>query len=344
MKKTLIALAALASVSAFAQSSVTISGKFGVAYQAGLGGKSNIAVTDGDVNFASTEDLGGGMKAGATIGLRTRGRENTVSVKDNGTDAVKSAYSEVGRDATVWVSGDFGKLTAGSIELGNGITGLGWGGANVSLPTDINNGGLLSANAYANVLVYTAPTFNGVTVSVARADSIGTVGHAATSVKNGVETDQGLTANVVGATYVNGPLSVFADYTKFGDLKADGSVYDGKRTRLAASYDFGVAKVGYGVEDNKGTSRDTTGGKQTTFGVSVPMGALTIGAVYAKSDETSGTSTAVTQGTAKGFGADYSLSKRTVINMSWAKIDRTDGNAATTNEGKEYRVRLMHSF
>jgi len=357
MKKTLIALAALASVSAFAQSSVTISGKFGTAYQKAAAGKANLAVTDGDVNFASVEDLGGGMKAGATIGLRTRGRENTSSATVAAQSAAastslataatataqtyaKTAYSEVGRDATVYVSGDFGKVTAGSIELGNGITGLGWGGANVTLPTDINNGGVLSANAYANVLIYSLPSFNGVNVSLIRADSIGSVGLAAANVAaSGAETDRGLTANVVAATYSTGALSLAADYTKFGTLKSDGGAYDGKRTRISASYDLGMAKVGFGQEDNSGTSRDTANGKQTTAGVSVPMGALTLGAVWAKNTESTSTNY---NPRAYGLVAEYALSKRTALNFSYSK--KTADNDTATTDGKQYRARLMHSF
>ena len=70
MKKTLIALAALASVSAFAQSSVTISGKLRYAYITNSSTASGtttkaagIGRTDGDVVFTATEDLGGGLKA-----------------------------------------------------------------------------------------------------------------------------------------------------------------------------------------------------------------------------------------------------------------------------------------
>lgn len=59
--------------------------------------------------------------------------------------------------------------------------------------------------------------------------------------------------------------------------------------------------------------------------------------IYAKSTESTAT------GTATGLAADYSFSKRTVLNVSYAKIDRTD-STDTTKEGKQYRVRLMHSF
>jgi predicted porin len=363
-------LAALAAVgAASAQSSVTISGKFGVAVQQGLGaeggykGKSNIAVTDGDVNFAAVEDLGGGLRAGATIGLRTRGRENTsvattqaVTTTPSLTTAQaysRSSYSEVGRDATVFLSGGFGRLTLGSIELGNGITGNGWGGTNLSLPTDVNNGGVLSANSYANIAQYTSPTFNGLTVTVTRADSAATVGVSPKTIAaSGNETDRGVTANVVGLSYVAGPISASIDSTNFGgNTSFTGAASNRKRTRVSASYDFGVARVGAGQEDNKGTaSTGNYNGKQTTFGVSAPVSpALRVGMIYAKNTESAVLGVAAGANVvakATGIAADYSLSKRTVINVSTAKIERADlaDSSSYDKEGRQFRVRLMHNF
>jgi hypothetical protein len=373
MKKSLIALAALAAVSAAsAQSTVTISGKFGTAYQLGLGteatakGKANIAVTDGDVNFAAVEDLGGGLKAGATMALRLRGRENVSAATTQAVTATTSAaavvttaqayslsaYSEVGRDATVFLSGAFGTITAGSVEFGNGISGRGWGGANLSLSTDVNNGGVLSANAYGNLLQYSSPAFNGFAVQLTRADSIGTVVGQKTLAASGRETSLGVNANIIGVTYAAGPLTAGFDNTAFsGTTTIGGADSDRTRTRISADYDFGIAKVGFGQEDNKGTA--TTGtyaGKQTTFGVSAPVtSALRVGMVYAKNTESAVIGVAAGANViakATGFAADYAFSKRTVLNISTAKISRDDlaDGANYDKEGRQYRVRLMHSF
>ena len=84
MKKTLVALAALASVSAFAQ--VTITGNLDFA-GARVGGTANgqkgttFSTTTGTgstsaINIAATEDLGGGMKATAFWGLDIRSLSN----------------------------------------------------------------------------------------------------------------------------------------------------------------------------------------------------------------------------------------------------------------------------
>jgi len=367
MKKSLIALAALAAVTAAsAQSTVTLSGKFGTSFQSPLGseatikGKANIAISDGDIGFAAVEDLGGGLKAGASMALRSRGRENVkaVTVAANATGGTTAqtyavTYSpEVGRDATVFLSGGFGTITAGSIELGNGITGRGFGGTNSSLPTDLNNGGVLSANAYANILSYSSPVMSGLSVQLTRADSIGSVGNGSTTITaTGSETSLGLNANVIGLTYANGPLTAGFDSTAFsGNTTHGGANSDRKRTRMSADYDFGFVKIGVGQEDNKGTA--TTGtyaGKQTAFGISAPITpALRVGLAYAKNSENAviGVSTAGAVAKGTGLSADYSFSKRTVLNVSYATIARDDlaDNANYNKEGTQYRVRLMHSF
>jgi len=77
MKKSLIALAALAATGAFAQSTVTISGRLDavVRYTAKVApGNANYSITeDGAANtirFAVVEDLGGGLRAVGDVGMR----------------------------------------------------------------------------------------------------------------------------------------------------------------------------------------------------------------------------------------------------------------------------------
>jgi hypothetical protein len=327
--------------------------------EATIKGKANIAVTDGDIVFAAVEDLGGGLKAGANMALRLRGRENvkavTVAAQTAGAAVVAQTYAvtyspEVGRDASVFLSGAFGTITAGAVEFGNGISGRGFGGTNSSLPTDLNNGGVLSANAYGNMLAYSSPVMSGFSVQLTRADSIGSVGNGSTTITAaGSETSLGLNANIVGVTYANGPLTANIDSTAFsGNTTVGGADSDRKRIRMSADYDFGIVKIGVGQEDNKGTA--TTGtyaGKQTAFGISAPITpALRVGMVYAKNSESAvlAAANAVAKGT--GFSADYSFSKRTVVNVSYATIARDDlaDNANYNKEGKQYRVRFMHSF
>ena len=115
MKKTLVAFAALALVgAASAQSNASVSGKFGFAYGAynytntsgviTLVKRNGFEVTDGNVTFAASEDLGGGMKAGVSMDVRVRGR------------GVAASGTVDGRDAYVYLSGGFGELKAGAVD------------------------------------------------------------------------------------------------------------------------------------------------------------------------------------------------------------------------------------
>jgi len=164
MKKTLVAIAALALVgAASAQSTVNLTGKFRFAYDAkndGTGAataKTNgFGVTDGNVTFAAVEDLGGGLKAGATMDVRVRGR-GPAGVVD-------------GRDATVWLAGGFGTLVGGAVESGNGIIGLGGAGAPV---IGLDDGIALAGASNVDWLAYTTPNMGGFTATVQIVDSIG---------------------------------------------------------------------------------------------------------------------------------------------------------------------------
>jgi len=92
MKKSLIALAALAATGAFAQSSVQIDGLVDAGFQSNKyqgvsanGFDQNGAGTT-QINFRGTEDLGGGLKANFRL-------ENDFSVvNNNANQGVVSAY------------------------------------------------------------------------------------------------------------------------------------------------------------------------------------------------------------------------------------------------------------
>ena len=147
MKKTLIAIAAVAlASSAFAQSAVTLSGKFGYAYESNKidGAKANgFGTTDGNVTFSATEDLGGGLKASASMDVKVRGR---------------GASSVDGRDATIALSGGFGTVLVGAIEWGNDVVGMASAGA----PTiGLDNDKVLLAGINTDIARYVSPDMGG---------------------------------------------------------------------------------------------------------------------------------------------------------------------------------------
>ncbi len=304
-----------ASGAAFAQSSVSLTGKFGYAYTANkdaAGAKTNgFGTTDGDWNIAAVEDLGGGLKAGANMALKLRGRGAT-GVAD-------------GRDSSVFLSGGFGTLTAGAIEAGNGIIGRASAGA----PTIGQDSGVtLDAAGNVDIVSYTTPALMaGLTATVMAIDSIGAP--AADGLQAAAATQD---ATVFALNYANGPLSLGVDTTSFGQNAAASTGTD-SRVRMSVSYNLGVATVGAGYQTKKTYAgvKDT----QTMVGVSMPAGAWTLGATYAVRNNDVNTSDA------KGWelGANYAFSKRTAVQIATRDLSINGASSATAT-----RVRLMHSF
>jgi len=123
MKKSLVALAALAATGAFAQSSVTLSGTFDLSVQ---NAKTNLTsattmatncMASSRIQFAGTEDLGGGMSANficdtdltPSAGL---GYSSGTS-GGGGTTAASATASLCNRIGMVGVAGGFGRVDLG---------------------------------------------------------------------------------------------------------------------------------------------------------------------------------------------------------------------------------------
>jgi hypothetical protein len=316
MKKTLIALAVLAASGAsFAQSSVALTGKLRFAYgqtETAAGVKANgVGVTDGDWNIAAVEDLGGGLKAGANMALRLRGR-------DAATDAASTGVGARPRDSSLFVSGDFGTVLVGAIEAGNGILGLVTAGGPSYIGLD--NGTQLAAASNVDILQYTSPSFSGFSVKAATLDAVGS---------NGAQTGGNIT--LFGANYANGPVSVALDMTSYG---ASFAATADSRTRISANYDLGMARVGAGFQTAKnaaGTKKD-----ETAVSVSVPVGAFNIGGIYA----TSSTDGTAGNNTGYDLAVQYNLSKRTYVAF---QAQSTKAAGATASASAQ-RVQLSHSF
>jgi len=318
MKKTLVAIAALALVgAASAQSTVNLTGKFRFAYQAfnnGTGAataKSNgFAVTDGDVVFAAVEDLGGGLKAGATMAVRVRGR-GAAGVVD-------------GRDSTVWLAGGFGSLTGGAVEAANGIIGLGGAGAPV---IGLDNGVSLDGGTNVDWLAYTTPNMGGFTATVQLIDSIGAPG--AGGMQSLAATQD---ATLVGVGYSNGPINFKGDYTSFGANAAAAPTAD-TRLRLSGNYNLGVATLGLGYQqkENSANLKD----KQWILGVAAPFGPVTVGANFVRRSDNAGLKVS-----SWNLGAQYNLSKRTYVQAAYQSQDSN----AVANNITQLRLQLAHSF
>lgn len=237
MKKTLVAVAALAAVFG-AQAQATISGVIDYAI--------TVDGTDSTLGFgpnggneftvASSEDLGNGLKASGAVTLI-----NTASAAD----PFETYNSFIG------LEGGFGSIKLGSqwspMFFASTISDpLGrWGSVNLTNPAQLQND---------KSVTYTSPAIAGVTVQVQSQLTGGTAAHTSAWLNTGTE------ATAYSITYSNSGFN--AAYASNSDQSVD-------TTLIAASYDFGMASVHYG-------NLDANGSKSSSIGVSVPFGAMAV--------------------------------------------------------------------
>jgi predicted porin len=366
MKKTLIALAAVAATgAAFAQSSVTIYGRLDVGMnqqkttlkQAGATAfyKGNNIVNEdglstGLLGFKGTEDLGGGLTA------------NFIHEMDLDMD-VGALGVGTGRDSTLGLAGGFGE-----IRLGRSYTPLfsTIGASDVFGTTGagtVNTFGLVNTAVRAsNAVFYTSPSFGGVTVKAFvqqnNAQTNASVGNADKTSANGFS-----------IAFANGPLMLAAatgtekgsSINRLGTLTsvtsalatAAGTPAAAANAKYTASavtgtYDLGVAKIFAGFVTAK-DDNDTTvvGGertsKETNVGVSVPMGAVTLMAGFGNNKTSAAGDAQAAKGNDYAVGATYSLSKRTTAYFKTGTYNKYSVNADSVKTDRT-SIGLRHTF
>jgi Gram-negative porin len=329
MKKTLVALAILAASGAsFAQA--TITGSYAFGYKSTTGGgaaaSSGLGTDTSDINFAASEDLSGGMKASAKMGISNANRGAAVT----------------GNTATLGLSSSSFGLTLGTIESTNGLLAIGSSGA-AGFGLD---GTVISGSSNIDLLALSIPLSSALTLGASYADRGAT---AATGLGEGTVGTAAAAPSVgLSITYAAGPFAAKGDYTSWNRLN-DTTVTNAvnkSRIRLSAGYDMGVARVSAGYSnlqrDNSVLATGTTV-TETLLGVKVPMGAVTIGLDY-------GMSTVTGTDDVSGFslGVGYDLSKRTNIGASVANVKARTwtgiANPAATENTNMFRVLVAHSF
>jgi len=344
MKKTLIALAAVAATSAaFAQSSVTIDGfvtlgvenvdtlsadaATGVVTKANGTSKLNAANGANQLRFRGTEDLGGGLKAHFTLAQR-------FSPESGLNDGTKNGRPTFQGESTVGLSGGFG-----GIKLGRALTALGgpinntdpWGTWTVGSTAALGTGFQSDKNqpdgagiGRTDGIFYNSPNFGGFTVAA-------TVGLKAAAV-----TDANNTKNLVSlwANYANGPLTVGGGYEQ--------NRQNDDVTALLAIYDFGAFKLGagYGKVDLAApvAANGLTGTKNFNLMAAVPFGAVTLKAGYS---QTKADATIDTKTTKFALGGEYRMSKRTYL---YTTVARSKLSAVTSGTATGFDLGVSHSF
>lgn len=314
MKKSLIALAALAAVgAASAQSSVTLYGVIDTNYGWARTTVKNLGGVSGTVKTTTTGlNAAGGNMSGSRWGLK--GQEDL----GNGLSAVFNV--EAGFSST---DGAFSDSGASGVGFGRrAVVGLKGGFGQVLLGRDYTPlDDLLGGNGYQAI---DRSTYNvspdGTALYTGRADGIHYSGNfSGVGVKAfvsyervkvardpGTDSDNRAEGYGLNLTYGNGPFAIGGGVQQFKDkVTVAGTSTSVKNTEyaVAATYDFNVAKLYGHYAGNDPDVGETM--HQYSLGVAVPFGAATLGAQYAYNK----------QGDFKGHDVvlqgTYALSKRT---------------------------------
>jgi predicted porin len=323
MKKSLIALAALAATASFAQSSVQITGGLDAGFHSynykgnKVSGIAGNGASTSALFVKGTEDLGGGLKASFLVETDwnvVSGTANTGAKKSDGTVAAASTFGN--GEIKLGLAGGFGNLELGSPNynsLYSHLTGQPFGTAIGS--------GFASTSARLvraeNAVKYTTPTMGGFNAVVYKSNKQNTVSSADFNATIGAYAQTGI--QEVGFAYANGPLA--ANFTNQKQETATGS--ETTYNTLGANYALGAAKVFALYQTTKsGTTTDNT---YTAVSATYPVGGVTLMAQVGSLENKDGVKSSLT-----GLGADYALSKRTTAYARYETINDKAGVAAVT--------------
>lgn len=346
MKKTLLALAAIAASSAvFAQSSVTLYGVVDASVESVKGTDTVTRVSSDNLvssrlGFKGTEDLGGGLKANFVL-------EAALAVD---TGATKDRFFD--RAAWVGVSGGFGAL-----RFGRQDTSIGELAGNISILgaqayDDLKISGAFSGNTYRrtdNAITYILPKF---------VDGLSAQVQYSTQASGAESTDKlgshfGLNVQYAVAGFSAGLGYIDAKESVKNTTVAKES--DGTGVLAYVGYDFGVAKLtGYFEQDK----RDLAAEKLQVVGgrLDVPFGKdFKLQASYSQVKDHSFSKTDTKGDDAKivALKGVYTLSKRTSVYALFTNVSNDVGSTlalsgATLANGDDssrgFAVGLSHKF
>jgi predicted porin len=350
MKKTLVAIAALAAATgAMAQSSVTITGIADAGYQSGkeFGQNATMVQQNGSrtsaLKFVGVEDLGGGLKAKFQIGTDMSITANDGNYNNNGLsgsattarNAANGAAQSRGQASAqsglvgaeqnyVGLQGNFGEVQFGTVNTNTlGTFGMAAQNFGTAIGGGYKKGIYGGYTRYENSMVYMTPAYNGFSARYQNGAGNGSqYALASTTVIL-----RRPTINELGLNYAQGPLSASYSSLRVTGASAEAAsatttlaTADVKTTidTFAAAYDFGVAKVAFGMQNTKDTS--TTALKQSAQNLSVtaPYGKFLFLANVGSLKHQAGyygtvTSNVGNKNTINGLGVHYNLSKNSYI-------------------------------
>ena len=335
MQKKLIALAvaALASGAAFAQSNVTIYGNVDVGFShrgdniANNVGSQNAIDSgisdDSYVGFKGVEDLGNGLTALFVL--------EAGFTADDGA----STGSLFQKQAFLGLTGNFGTAIAGrlvaprhSFLASLDPFGAGTVGQYRNVFNDVPFAGVTIADVdrVDNAVAYVSPSFSGFNVTAAYA----TNGIAQENLENNGDAQ----VITVLPRYTNGPLDVGLVYQGIKVKDTDIKV---KQWALGGSYDFKAVKLSSFYDRFKVDELDLDM-KSWLLGASVPFGKHAIQVSFTQSKLDAGAA----DGKAKqwALGYTYSLSKRTNFYAAYADINNDEIRRTSVSDANNSATRV----
>jgi predicted porin len=195
------------------------------------------------------------------------------------------------------------------------------------------NSAIANASRSTNMFRYISPTMSGLTLQANYSTSwAGTEGGLNVGLPGVAGNDGKGNAMNLRADYANGPLTAGLSYwnAKGEDQQATVARTGQRANTIAVGYNFGVAKIGltYDVSALRAAAASVaafTDTKRTAYSIPVvvPMGAGAVLFTYtsAGNSKTAGTTNVDTGATMVSVGYDHSLSKRTSLGVSYAKVN-----------------------
>ena len=360
MQKKVIALAvaALASSAAFAQTNVTIYGVVDVGQSfvkssgAANGGDNQSTVGRLDSNssligFKGVEDLGNGLKA--------------IFQYESGFDADTAGALAGGRDTFAGLTGGFGTVVAGrlthplramgaKVELMPGASGV---GTTMSVTGRIGGLNTGADDRASNAIAYVSPSFGGFSGTVAYVN-----GETQPNGNGAAEARQ----YQIAGQYDNGPLFVGAGYHAAKNTSGV-DANDARIYRVAAVYTLPTNTKLTALFDNtkvEGANGAYDKRNAWSIGAAQSFGKNTVGLEYGRSGKikTQDGTEADTKSSIWSALYTYTLSKRTSVHARYSKLTNQDGinnnfyinpvnNGVATGLGSDYTgymVGLRHAF
>jgi hypothetical protein len=356
MKKSLIALAALAATASFAQTTTgqpgfQITGNLNAGYvsQNYFGNKVNGFEQNGmgtsNIFFRGLEDLGGGLKAhflhGTDIQFMTLSGDRGAMYSATNTGAVGTFGND---QKLVGISGGFGTVNFGAINnaslyngivLLNPVVGTSYAGGYASTVCADPTCGVVR---YDNTIEYKSPVMSGLQLFgqyAAKQNKAGNTNYTTT-----LGALNGPSMNEISAKYDNGPLSLAA--TRL-ETDASGVATIAAQVKKSLNTLTAVYSLSNGVRlavlnqklDNPGATAAASSTRTTNqASVIYTDGASTFGLNYGQTKEDNAARTTFGGQTSKFTGVNYkyALSKMTALEAKYENLDDAAGTVAAPGQ------------